>query len=110
MFGDTRYVTEEFTIEPGDRIVIVSDGVNSALSPAGEPYGTTALVQALRATRMQGPPEAVRTMIRHFLAYHEDTEPVDDAVIVCIDWTGGPGGEPGGRPRGGPGAGVSAEA
>ncbi|MFG2087382.1 MULTISPECIES: PP2C family protein-serine/threonine phosphatase [unclassified Spirillospora] len=88
MFGDTRYVTEEFAAEPGDRLVIVSDGVHTALSPAGEPYGESALIQALRATRLQEPPEAVRTMVRHFVAYHEETEPADDAVIVCIDWAG----------------------
>ncbi|TDC95686.1 PP2C family protein-serine/threonine phosphatase [Actinomadura sp. 7K507] len=86
MFGDTRYVTEEFTVEHGDRLVIVSDGVHAALSPAGVPYGRSALTQALRATRMQEPPEAVRTMIRQFVAYHEETEPADDAVIVCVDW------------------------
>ncbi|TDC54487.1 serine/threonine-protein phosphatase [Actinomadura sp. KC345] len=86
MFGDTRYVTEEFAVEPGDRLVVVSDGVHAALSPSGEPYGDSALTRALRATRMQEPPEAVRTMIRHFVAYHEETEPADDAVIVCVDW------------------------
>ncbi|WP_433475943.1 PP2C family protein-serine/threonine phosphatase [Spirillospora sp. CA-142024] len=88
MFGDTRYTTEEFTVDQGDRLVIVSDGVHAALSPAGIPYGESALLQALRATRLQYPAEAVRTMIRHFVAYHEGTEPVDDAVIVCIDWLG----------------------
>ncbi|GAA0583074.1 PP2C family protein-serine/threonine phosphatase [Actinomadura livida] len=88
MFGDTGYVTEEFTAEPGDRLVVVSDGVNDALSPAGERYGEHALARALRRTRLQDPPEAARTMIRHFLDHHGDGEPADDAVIVCVDWTG----------------------
>ncbi|TDD79887.1 serine/threonine-protein phosphatase [Actinomadura darangshiensis] len=99
MFGDTRYAIEEFTVDPGDRLVIVSDGVHAARSPAGIPYGDAALFQALRATRLQDPPEAVRTMVRHFVAYHEETEPVDDAVIVCVDWLGRP-----------PDSGVSGEA
>ncbi|TMQ99991.1 serine/threonine-protein phosphatase [Actinomadura soli] len=88
MFGDTLYAVEEFTVEPGDRLVLVSDGVHAALSPSGVPFTRSALALALRATRMQEPPEAVRTMIRHFLDFHEDAEPVDDAVIVCLDWTG----------------------
>jgi serine phosphatase RsbU (regulator of sigma subunit) len=88
MFGDTRYTTEEFTVERGERLVVVSDGVHLAESPSGVPYGRSALFQALRATRLQDPPEAVRTMTRHFVEYHEGTSPVDDAVIVCIDWTG----------------------
>jgi serine phosphatase RsbU (regulator of sigma subunit) len=91
MFGDAHYTTEEFMIEPGDRLVVVSDGVHAAKSPAGELYGTLALLQALRETRLQNPSEAVRTFIRHFLAYHQGAEQVDDAVVVCLDWSGVPG-------------------
>ncbi|MFC5754563.1 PP2C family protein-serine/threonine phosphatase [Actinomadura rugatobispora] len=94
MFGDAHYTTEEFMIEPGDRLVVVSDGVHSAKSPAGELYGTLALLQALRETRLQNPSEAVRTFIRHFLAYHQGAEQVDDAVVVCLDWNGIPGSAP----------------
>ncbi|MEV4004084.1 PP2C family protein-serine/threonine phosphatase [Actinomadura sp. NPDC049753] len=88
MFGDTRYVPQEFAVEPGDRLVIVSDGVHAARSPAGVVYGDAGLLQAMRATRLQDPPEAVRTMVRHYVGFHEGAEPSDDAVIVCVDWTG----------------------
>ncbi|MGI5166423.1 PP2C family protein-serine/threonine phosphatase [Spirillospora sp. CA-253888] len=88
MFGDANYAVEEFTVEPGDRLIVVSDGVHGAESAAGELYGNVALLQALRDTRLQNPPEAVRTFIRHFLDYHGDAEPKDDAVVVCVDWTG----------------------
>lgn len=90
MFGDTRYVTEELTVEPGDRLVVVSDGVHTARSPAGVRFGDSALLHALRATRLQAPPEAVRTVIRSFTGHHEGTEPADDAVVVCVDWLGRP--------------------
>ncbi|MEU8124399.1 PP2C family protein-serine/threonine phosphatase [Spirillospora sp. NPDC049024] len=88
MFGDTRYVPQEFTVEPGDRLVIVSDGVHGARSPAGALYAEAGLLQAMRATRLQEPPEAVRTMVRHYVGFHEGAAPADDAVIVCVDWTG----------------------
>ncbi|MEU6037919.1 GAF domain-containing SpoIIE family protein phosphatase [Actinomadura sp. NPDC047616] len=88
MFGDTRYVEQEFWLQPGDRLVLVSDGVHQAQSPGGEVYGASALPRALRQTRLQGPPEAVRTLIRELLHYHENTELADDAVVVCLDWTG----------------------
>ncbi|GAA2133367.1 PP2C family protein-serine/threonine phosphatase [Actinomadura napierensis] len=88
MFGDSRYFVEDFRVEHGDRLVVVSDGVHAALSPKGEPYGPVALLQALRDTRLQLPPEAVRALVRHYVAYHEGGEPADDAVIVCVDWDG----------------------
>ncbi|HEX2312727.1 MAG TPA: PP2C family protein-serine/threonine phosphatase [Thermomonospora sp.] len=88
MFNDTRYAEEEFWLQPGDRIVLVSDGVHAALSPGGETYGARALPRALRRTRLQSPPDAVRTLVRELLHYHENSDLADDAVIVCLDWTG----------------------
>jgi serine phosphatase RsbU (regulator of sigma subunit) len=88
MFGDTQYQVEEFTVEPGDRLIIVSDGVHAAQSPTGSLYGAVALLQALRETRLQNPAEAVRTFIRLFLDHHQGSDLADDAVIVCLDWTG----------------------
>jgi serine phosphatase RsbU (regulator of sigma subunit) len=90
MFEDTRYSEQEFTVEPGDRLVIVSDGVHAALSPGGDAYGASGLPSALRQTRLQNPPEAVRTLTRNLIDYHNGTELQDDAVIVCLDWTGRP--------------------
>jgi serine phosphatase RsbU (regulator of sigma subunit) len=88
MFGDAHYTTEEFTLDPGDRLVVVSDGVHTAESPEGEIYGAVALAQALRDTRLQNPTEAVRSFIRRFIAYHRGTALADDAVVVCLDWLG----------------------
>ncbi|QFG23512.1 PP2C family protein-serine/threonine phosphatase [Actinomadura sp. WMMB 499] len=93
MFGDTRYVVEEFTVEPGDRLVVVSDGVHGARSPSSaEPFGGTRLLNALRDTRLQAPPEAVGTVVRNYVAFYEGEEPADDAVVVCVDWRGVSGG------------------
>ncbi|XVU23427.1 PP2C family protein-serine/threonine phosphatase [Actinoplanes sp. CA-054009] len=86
MFGDGRYETQKFQLEPGDRLLVVSDGVHAA-APAGRPeYGTSALLSALRRTRLQPPAEAVGTVMRALRDYHADVEPDDDAVIVCLDW------------------------
>jgi serine phosphatase RsbU (regulator of sigma subunit) len=88
MFDDTAYVEQEFLVEAGDRLVIVSDGVHAAVSPQGDAYGASALPAALRQTRLQSPSEAVRTLTRGLLDYHQGGELDDDAVILCLDWTG----------------------
>ena len=86
MFGDTRYETQKFQLEPGDRLLVASDGVHAA-APGGRPqYGTSALLTALRRTRLQPPGEAVGTVIRSLREYHGGVDPADDAVIVCLDW------------------------
>jgi serine phosphatase RsbU (regulator of sigma subunit) len=88
MFDDTRYVEQEFTVEPGDRIAIFSDGFHTSKSPQGETYGASALVAALRQTRLQSPSETVRTLTRGLLDYHGGAELADDAVVLCLDWAG----------------------
>jgi serine phosphatase RsbU (regulator of sigma subunit) len=88
MFGDTRYTEQEFAVETGDRLIIVSDGFHAAVSPRGESYGASALAMGLRQTRLQSPSEAVRTLTRGLLDYYEGGEIADDAVVLCLDWTG----------------------
>jgi serine phosphatase RsbU (regulator of sigma subunit) len=86
MFGETRYETQRFLLEPADRLLVVSDGVHAA-SPGGRaPYGESALLTALRRTRLQPATEAVGTVMRGLREYHAGTEPEDDAVTVCLDW------------------------
>jgi serine phosphatase RsbU (regulator of sigma subunit) len=86
MFPETRYETQRFRLEEGDRLLVVSDGVNDA-APGGRPaFGESALLTALRRTRLQPATEAVGTLIRDLREYHAGEEPEDDAVIVCLDW------------------------
>ena len=88
MFAETRYDVQEFTLEPGDRLFVVSDGVYAAEPDGQEPYGVRAMARAMRATRLQPATEAVGTVMRELHAYHADADLRDDAVVVCLDWRG----------------------
>ncbi|HEU4349904.1 MAG TPA: PP2C family protein-serine/threonine phosphatase [Actinoplanes sp.] len=86
MFGDIRYEIQRFRLEPGDRLLVVSDGVHAA-KPGGRPaYGESGLIAALRRTRLQPATEAVGTVMRSLHEYHAGQDPDDDAVTVCLDW------------------------
>ncbi|GIF03626.1 PP2C family protein-serine/threonine phosphatase [Actinoplanes siamensis] len=86
MFGEARYEIERFRLEPGDRLLVVSDGVHAAAPGAGVTFGESALVTALRRTRLQPATEAVGTVMRGLREFHSGAEPEDDAVTVCLDW------------------------
>jgi serine phosphatase RsbU (regulator of sigma subunit) len=86
MFGEIRYETQRFRLAPGDRLLIVSDGVHAAAPAGRSPYGESALLSALRRTRLQPATEAVGTVMRSLREYHAGTDPTDDAVTVCLDW------------------------
>jgi serine phosphatase RsbU (regulator of sigma subunit) len=86
MFADSRYETQHFRLEPGDRMFVVSDGVHAAAPGGRAPYGESGLVTGLRRTRLQPATEAVGTVMRGLREYHDGQDLTDDAVAVCLDW------------------------
>lgn len=90
MFGETRYTPQQVPLEPGDRLLVISDGVHAA-APAGQPaFGERALSHALRRTGLLPATEAVGAVMRSVQEYHQGEDLMDDAVIVCLDWQGRP--------------------
>lgn len=90
LFEDTAYFTESFDIRANDRLVVVSDGVHGA-QPSGRPqFGEERLASVIRRLALLEPQEAARHLIRELLAYHDDEELSDDAVVVVCDWSGSP--------------------
>ena len=88
MFSDTRYRSQSLSVLPGDRLFIVSDGLHNARNAKGEVYGQVPLGAALRSARLQDPNETVRFLIGDLLAYQEGPTWPNDAIAVCLDWTG----------------------
>lgn len=87
MFKESDYVAQEFTALPGDRLLVVSDGVYDALSPLGEVFGERALARAVAATALLPAADVPRAVLDE-LARYRVTETLDDALIVCLDWSG----------------------
>lgn len=88
MFEETDYVAQEFEVEPGDRLVFVSDGVYGAASPGGEAYGDAALARAIQSTRLLPAAEVPRAVLRELSGHRGRPVPDDDALVVCLDWRG----------------------
>ncbi|WP_410811582.1 PP2C family protein-serine/threonine phosphatase [Micromonospora sp. 067-2] len=86
MFEATDYHEQRITLERGDRLFVVSDGVLDATGRDVR-YGETALDRFLRRTGSLEPLDAVRSLIGDLRAFVSG-DLVDDAVVVCLDWTG----------------------
>ncbi|WP_371493925.1 serine/threonine-protein phosphatase [Kitasatospora sp. NBC_00374] len=78
-------------LQPGDRILIHTDGVTEARSTEGDLFGEHRLVDHIvRHTATGQPaPETLRRLM-HALVVHQDHRLRDDATAVLIDWHPGP--------------------
>ncbi|MHC5262568.1 PP2C family protein-serine/threonine phosphatase [Streptomyces sp. UC4497] len=91
MFEETDYVTQDFQVVPGDRLVFVSDGVFAALSDKGEVFGERMLARAIQAARLlpaAAVPRAILRELSEYLDAGSGPEVHDDALVLCLDWFG----------------------
>ncbi|MEU9736407.1 PP2C family protein-serine/threonine phosphatase [Streptomyces sp. NPDC048002] len=74
-------------LEPGDRILLYSDGVTEARSPRGDLFGEQRLADTvIRAMAAGEPaPEALRRLLQQLMR-HQEHKLLDDATIVMAEW------------------------
>ncbi|MCX4771483.1 PP2C family protein-serine/threonine phosphatase [Streptomyces sp. NBC_01285] len=88
MFEDTAYVPQHFEVEPGDRLLFISDGVYDALSPGGERYSVHALARSITGTSLLPASQVPRAMLRELLGHRGSSPAADDCLVMCLDWHG----------------------
>ncbi len=74
-------------LQPGDRVLVHTDGVTEARSTTGELFGEDRLADILVQHMAGGEPapEALRHLI-HALVTHQDHQLRDDATILLAEW------------------------
>jgi serine/threonine protein phosphatase PrpC len=74
-------------LEPGDRVLLYTDGVLEARSPSGEFFGEQRLVDLMARNLSAGlpVPETLRRVIRALLE-HQGGNLTDDATMLLIEW------------------------
>jgi serine phosphatase RsbU (regulator of sigma subunit) len=84
---ETIYQVQRLALEPGDRLVLLSDGVLEAAPEDGSAYGAGRLDEVLRASRELAPYELARLVVQEVIA-HRAGDLADDLTVVCLDWHG----------------------
>ena len=81
LYADTPYRSTSFELEPGDRLVLVTDGMLERKAASNN------LPKTIERTRSLHPREAVRAMADAALEASGHGLS-DDATVLCIDWHG----------------------
>ncbi len=77
-------------LEPGDLLLLFTDGVVEARSPSGEFFGAERLAELVIRHLAGGlpAPETMRRVVRNLLDHHQD-QLSDDATLLLVEWRGG---------------------
>lgn len=82
-FEGSRYTAQSLTLEPGDRLLFLTDGVLERAAADAD------IRAVLRDTRAAHPRQAVQQLIQAAVDACGGSL-TDDATALCLDWHGGP--------------------
>jgi serine phosphatase RsbU (regulator of sigma subunit) len=86
MFESTAYAEQTFQLEPGDRLIVLSDGVHDSRYGDGRYTEQGRLRRTVLGTRGLPPAEAVRAVLADHGVFRQGAPLDDDAAVVCLDW------------------------
>ena len=87
MFPDSDYRSQPVALDPGDRLVLLTDGVLEAGPNRDDTLGIDRFASLVAHHRADPPSQVVRRVNRAVLDHRGD-DLLDDATLLCLDWTG----------------------
>ncbi len=84
MFRDTRYHEYYLTTEPGDVLMLYTDGATEAQNPQGEEFGRERLAQAVKSNHRLGARELIKAVHTEMLEWTDGQGASDDVTFFVI--------------------------
>lgn len=84
LFPDCTYEQETIQIEPGDLLLIYSDGVTESIDPAGDEWCEEGLIDAVKLRR-KGAEAIVDDVFRKLQAFANGTPQPDDITLLIFE-------------------------
>jgi sigma-B regulation protein RsbU (phosphoserine phosphatase) len=84
MFKDTRYHEYYQTIEPGEMLVLYTDGVTEAQNPKGEEYGRDRLAREVKTNRHLNARDLIAALHKEVINWTDGLGATDDVTFFVI--------------------------
>jgi sigma-B regulation protein RsbU (phosphoserine phosphatase) len=88
LFDDEPYETLSFDCEPGDLILLYTDGVTEAADSAGGLFGTERMLRALNLDPDASPEALLHTVKSEIDAFVGTASQFDDITMLCLRYVG----------------------
>jgi len=85
---DAAYESKSLPLQPGDRLLLYTDGMVEARNDAGQLFGDQSLSNALKNTRHLMPAEAVDQLLGTVQRWAKSQD--DDLTVLVCDYVGSP--------------------
>ncbi|MFB3852775.1 MAG: SpoIIE family protein phosphatase [Vicinamibacterales bacterium] len=90
LFEHATYEEETLVLEPGDLVVLFSDGVSEAFDPRGDEFGEDRILKALEASRREDPPAILERLTAAVRRFSAGAAQSDDLTVLIVRYLGGP--------------------
>lgn len=84
VIDDTAFSEISYALQPGDKVLLYTDGVTEAMDPAGRMFGIERLAQVV-AGGGEHPRELLAAVERALMEFTAGNPPSDDRAMVCLE-------------------------
>jgi sigma-B regulation protein RsbU (phosphoserine phosphatase) len=84
VFDRTAYQEETVQLEPGDLLVVFSDGIPDALSITGKEFGEDRLLSCVRSNQTAHPSRVIEALLTTLRRFCRGTSQTDDVTALAI--------------------------
>ena len=84
MFDFASYDQETLKLEPGDTLVVFSDGISEAQNPAGDEFGDDRLIACLEANRGASPAAMREALLASARTFAAGANQSDDMTVLIL--------------------------
>jgi len=82
------YSVETLQLEPGESLVIITDGATDAMNVKGDRFGLERILAALKDRSRASAPERVKYIAGKVRAFEHGMDPADDLTILALRYLG----------------------
>lgn len=86
IFDETEFLDNVHKFEPGDTVVLYTDGVNEAASVTGEEYDYERFTAALKANNTAAPKVLNEEIVKDIRKFTTGAPQSDDITIMCVKY------------------------